>query len=121
MTYKRKIMKEIEFKRYNDQNYVWYYKFKPSMEAFPLSLDLNNFTCIGLSEHKEVPTYAQVNYMGFSKFFPTQMLRNRNPEIVLKIGDTIECNGWKLKLKNQDDLFQVVENLKTEYYCQDEI
>ena len=85
------------------------------MEAFPLSLDHNKYTSIGLSEHKEVPTYAQVNYMGFSKFFPTQMLRNRDPEIVLKFGDTIECNGWKLKLNNQADLFQAIENLKTEY------
>ena len=66
-------MKEIEFKRYNDQSSIWYYKFKPSMEAFPLSLDHNKFTSIGLSEHKEVPTYAQVNYMGFSKFFPTAL------------------------------------------------
>ena len=119
MTYKRKIMKEIEFKRYDDKSCIWYYKFKPSMEAFPLSVDHNKYTSIGLSEHKEVPTYTQVNYMGFTKFFPAEVLRNRKPEIVLKVGDTIECNGWKLKLKNQADLFQVVENLKTEYYCQE--
>jgi hypothetical protein len=88
------------------------------MEAFPLSVDHNNYTSIGLSERKEVPSYAQINYMGYSKFYPIQMFHNTNPEIVLKVGDTIECNGWKLKLTNQADLFQAVENLKTEYYCQ---
>ena len=62
-------MKEIEFKRYNEQSCIWYYKFKPSMEAFPLSVDHNKYTSIGLAEHKEVPTYAQVNYMVFLRFF----------------------------------------------------
>lgn len=111
------MMKEVEFKRYNEQSCIWYYKYNPAMEAFPLAVDHNKFTSIGLSEKVIEP--IQISYMGFTKIFPSKnILRNIQPEIVLKLGDTVECNGWKLKLNSQADLFQAVENLKTEYYCQ---